>query len=442
MDNVQANTSDIYTQQQAKDEYDKGNYPTACDAYRELWQSSNKRNQYLLSYYGRCLRKLEDNISFIDVCDDLLTEGQQLNRYVVDVFCWCIYDSFIKNYSVEDTDGFSCFFQRAEYIIQNSQQLGFGDESKTPFVLTIKKVVKVYRNKASIAYKEIINWLNKLNPDILSEEPFSFTDTTGKDWELASSKEFYYANLAKAYEKIEQYPECIKICETALAKITKFHNRNHLWIKARLYYCKCMSQNDLDIAIAEYKDIAIRENFWFMFHKLSLIFFRNNKITEALLYASKAYGARFEHEKMVNLLLDTAELWQANGNSENAKVFFQASAYYRNRFGWMMPQELKFAIADLSLEITVSPSIPLIQQIAKQYIEKIEGFAQDFIGTVYSVLPQGHAGFITPQHQSENIYFKIKDVIGLPVHKGDVVTYQVSQAKDGRPTAVKVKKRG
>lgn len=204
---------------------------------------------------------------------------------------------------------------------------------------------------------------------------------------MASSREFYYTNLAKAHEKTEQYPESIKMCESALGKIEKFHYRNHLWLKARLYYCKCMVQNVLDTAISEYKDIATKENCWFMFHKLSLIYYRNNKLPEALLYACKAYGARFEYEKMVNLLLDTAILWQANGNTDNAKVFFQASAYFRNRFGWSMPQELKFAITDLSLDITVSPSIPQIQHLAKQYIDKVEGVPQAFIGTVLSILP-------------------------------------------------------
>ena len=442
MNCVQANTNVPYTQSQAKDEYDKGNYPVACDAYRELWEKSNKRSDFLLSWYGRCLRKIGNNNSFIDICDNILVTGHELNKYVADVFCWCVYDCFIKTYSDDDVDGFLCFLKRAEYITQNSQQLGFDDESHTPFVLTIKKVVKIFRNRASTNYKEIIAWLNKLNPDILSEEVFSFTDATGKNRELASSKEFYYANLAKAYEKTEQYPESIIICEAALAKINKFHYRNQLWIKARLYYCKCMSQNDFDTAVAEYKNIAARENFWFMFHKLSLIYFRNNKITEALLYASKAYGARFEHEKMVNLLLDTAVLWQANGSNEKAKVFFQASAYYRNRFGWLIPQELKFAIADLSLDITVPPSIPQIKQISAQYIETIEGVAQVFIGIVLSILPQGHAGFIRPQHKSVNIYFKTHDVIGLPVNKGDTVTYQISQSGTDRPVAIKVKKRG
>ncbi|MDL2280853.1 hypothetical protein LJC10_03220 [Selenomonadales bacterium OttesenSCG-928-I06] len=442
VDDVQANTNIMYTQEQAKNEYDKGNYSTACDIYRELWENSDKRNQYLLSWYGQCLRKIGDNTSFIDICDNLLNAGQQLNKYVVNLFCWCIYDCFIKNYSVENTDDFLCFLQRADYIAKNSQQLGLDYEPKNPFVLTIKKVVKILKNRASINYKEIITWLTKLNPDILSEEVFSFTDFTGKNRELASSKEFYYANLAKAYEKTEQYLESVRICETALVKIKKFHHRNHLWIKARLYYCKCMAQEDFDTAIAEYKDIATKENFWFMFHKLALIYFRNNKITEALLYANKAYGDRFEHEKMVNLLLDTAVLWQSNGNNENAKVFFQASAYYRKRHGWSIPQELKFAIVDLSLDVTKPPSIHQIEKIAKQYVEKVEGIAQVFTGTVLSILPQGHAGFIKTQQQNVNIYFKIKDVEGLPVVKGNSVTYQVSQTKDGRSIAVKIKKRG
>lgn len=180
LDSVLPNQDVMYNQAQAKEEFKKGNYPLACAAYKKLWENSGELNQYLLSWYGRCLRKIGDNTSFIEVCDELLASGQQLNKYVIDLFCWCIYDSIIKSFSVEDTDGLLCFLQRAEYITQHSQQLGFYDESKTPFVLTIKKVVKIFRERASINYKEIIVWLTNLNPDILSEDVLSFKDSSGR----------------------------------------------------------------------------------------------------------------------------------------------------------------------------------------------------------------------------------------------------------------------
>ena len=80
-----------------------------------------------------------------------------------------------------------------------------------------------------------------------------------------------------------------------------------------------------------------------MYHKLSQICFSYNRLSEALLYASKAFTCRFEYEKMVNLMFDTALLWQASGIDVNAKIF-QASAYYRKRQGWQISEELQYYI--------------------------------------------------------------------------------------------------
>ena len=55
---------------------------------------------------------------------------------------------------------------------------------------------------------------------------------------------------------------------------------------------------------------------------------------DALLYANKALTCKFEYEKMNKLLQDVALLWEHKGNIINAKIYYEASVYYRNRNGW------------------------------------------------------------------------------------------------------------
>ncbi|WP_373000396.1 hypothetical protein [Lutispora sp.] len=443
MDDIVKDKEIEYTRENAKAEFANGNYPLAKTIFETLWDNSSKNDVYLLYDYGQALRKVKESITFVEICREL--NGNQnimLNKWIISTLCWCLYDCYIKNYSVADKDGFDDFIKRAEYIKNNCIQMNANEHYKTPYVLTIKKVVKIYNERASKNFKEIIKWLSYLDPDILSEEVFNFQDEAGKDRELASPKEFYYQHMAKALEKIEKFEECITICETAFKQITKFHYRNDTWLKARMYYSKCMIQEDIENAIEEYKALAYKENYWFIYHKLSLICWRFNKLSDALLYASKAYICRFEHEKMVNLMLDTALLWQATGNNANAKLFFQASAFYRERQGWPVPEELQYAISVLEIDIEEKPNIRAIQHVSNDYIATIEGKTDKFKGKIENILPHGGAGFIKPRHGGSNIYFNMKGVLGKRIlSKGDIVEYEVYEGKDGKMRAIKITKR-
>lgn len=432
-----------YTRENAKVEFEKNNFTMAKTIFTTLWEHSKKDDAYLLFEYGKVLRKLNESNIFIQICEELkFNQSIISNKYIVSLLCWCFYDRYVKTYSVEDTNGFAEFIKRAEYVQSNCKQMEADEHFKTPYVLTILKVVKIYNDKSSKNYKEIIRWLLYLDPERLSEKDYNFIDETGKQREKASHKEFYFQHISKAYEKIQKYQECILICETALKNIKKFHYKNALWFKARLHFCKCMMQENIENAISEYKALAEKEKYWFMFHKLSLIYWRYNKIPEALLSASKAYTQRFEHEKMVNLLQDTALLWQAVRNEANAKLFFQASAYYRKLYGWPFTEELKYAVNNFTIDVEQKPDIKKMQSISNNYIEVIEGKTKRFEGIVEKILSHGGSGFIRASKSHEDVYFNMKSVLNRKVLKvGDLVEYELLEKDDGKIQAINIKQR-
>lgn len=429
-----------FNREDAKLEFQTGNYDKAKCILEDLWSNSNHSDVYLLYDYGRVLRKIGDSVIFVNACRDINNKKILKNKWISDMLCWCLYDCYIKDYSTLDVENYNDFIKRAEYIKNNCEQLNPEEYFKNPYVLTIKKVVKVLKEKPSKNYKKILLWLSYLNPDLLSEKVFNFKDGSGKDRELASLKEFYYQNMAKALEKTENYEACISICEEALKKINHFHYKNDVWINARMYYCKCMIEDELGNAIKEYISLAISGNSWFMFHKISLIFFRHNRIDEALLYASKAFECKFEYEKMVNILLDTAFLWQAKGNDTNLKLFFHASAYYRNLYGWYIPEELKYAIKIYEMDLSVKPNIEELKIISKNYILSVEGTVARLKGKVVNVLHHGNSGFIKPyEDKGENIYFKMSDVNSNKVIvKGDNVEYELYKYDGNKVKAIKI----
>jgi len=432
-----------YSQENAKVAYDEGNFPLAKQIYEKLWEDSERKSSFLLNHYGMSLRKNNESDVFVQLCDELSESGNFIfDKYVYSTQCRCIYDFIIKGYSDENKERFNDFITRAEYIKDHSNQMKADKQFFTPYVMTIEKVIKTYNERTSKNYREILRWLSYLNPDILSEEVYKFQDETGREREKASSKEFYYQHITKALEKTEEYKECIINCEMAFTQITKFHYRNDRWIKARMYYCKCMVDVDVESAIMEYKDLAYKENFWFMYHKLSQICFRYNKIQDALLYASKAYCCSFENEKMVNLLLDTAVLWKAEGNMDNAKPYFQASAYYRTRQAWSIPEELKYSIFIYELDSEKKPDINLLKRIAENYVSRVEGQKNKEEGKVKMIFPHGMTGFIKPKADGNDVYFNMKDVIKKPLTVGDSIEYELAKGNDDKIRAVRITKRG
>ncbi len=425
---------------EGKEKYNNQKYEEALVIFEQLWSESESINLTILGYLGLCLRKHNRSEEFVDICRDLKADTKLFrNSFISSTLCWCIYDTYIKTYDASETENFKEFLKRATYITNELKQLSSDKFYMNPYVLTIIKVVKVYRDKASTNWDAVINWLNKLNPHELPNEVFEFYDN-GKKRELASYKEFFYQYYTKGLEKRERFKECIAYCEEALENIDKFHYRNKLWFKARMNYCICMISIDIDNDIVEYKKIATSENYWYMYYKLAQIYLRNNDIDNSLLHASKAIESKFEYEKMVNLLFDIAQLWDAKGEREKSVVHYQASAYYRERQGWYHPEELRFAIENYEINIHEKPNVHMIKKISKHYIEEIEG-KDKISGSILKILENGNVGFITQSGTKNNVFFRLSDVdFSEGLKKGDKVKFDIFIQNDGRTRAINIKK--
>lgn len=401
--------------QEAKRLFKNKEYEKSLEIYSDLWESSNKDNHNLLKEYGDALRKCDKSIDFIKIFIGLdKTSYLRNNPFVHSALCWCTYEEYIKKYDSKNIDEFDNFLKKAQFIVEHCEQKSSEKEHYTPYVLTIKKVVKSYNDKSSTrnskkSQEEIVKWLNLLNPSLLSEQCLT-SNINGEDYEQASSKEFYYQNLVKAYEKIGKYSECILLGEKSLQEIKKFHFRNKTWIKARILYSKCMISNDIETDIEEYKKMAEKERYWFMWYKLSNICYSFGKMKESLFFNCKAITQEYGYEKMVNLFYNLGLCWKAEGNEDNAKIYWEASAYYRNLKGWNISEELQYYILAYELDINKKPDKRQLQHLANDYINKNDKTYE--YGVIHNILSHGGAGFIKPDLGNQNIYFNMRSVIG------------------------------
>lgn len=361
-------------------------------------------------------------------------EYDSLKEQVCQQICWVIYKQKIKYYSEETSnDGFEEFLDSAEFITTNCFQKNAEEHNKNPFVLTVLKVVKIYKNKNNKNYKKMLEWILKLDPNILSEEVFSFVDSKGKEREKASPKEYYFQYISKIYEKLQENEKCVEICDVGLQQIKKWHYRNHVWIKARREYCSCLISTDFDNAVKEYIKIAEKEKHWFMYHKVSSLFFERGNLDSAILYAAKAFDAyKIEPETMINLIFDFGLLLQAKSKQTQANIFFQTHIYYRNLSGWNLREELRFMIEDHNLDVKQKPNLQQLKQITQEYNPKNNLNS----GVILKILPN-KAGFIKQKDNSQ-IYFRSTENKRFVLN--DKVMFEVGSDNLNRPIATNVQK--
>ena len=172
-----------YSKEFAKELIDAGDFETAKQVLEKLWNESSKNDLYLLNTCGRTLRKTNESIRFVEICRDRKKfKTYSSNIYIKSTLCWCIYDCYIKEfeYDPDDVEAFNGFIQIAEFIVNNCVQADKENCFINPYVLTIRKVIKVYKGRGS-NYRAMLRWIKYLDSSKLPEDVFKYTDVSGSN---------------------------------------------------------------------------------------------------------------------------------------------------------------------------------------------------------------------------------------------------------------------
>ena len=400
----------------------------------ELWVKSDEKEIQYLSTYGVLSRKMGCAEKYINILDELENKNILQDEYSKNAKLWCLYDCYIKTFNISDaTENHEIegFIERANYIIDNCEQKELINYHVNPYVFTIIKVVKILNTRSSINYGDIICWLMKLDvKELPNDNEGSFIAKNEKEYQYASSREFYYYQLARAYEKTDKYTECINICDQALQDDIQFHYRNRLWLTARKLYCECIVAEDKEAAIREYKKMADKNNYWYMQHKLANIYFRNNQMKEALIYGCKALDITQEDKKLINVILDLSYFFEANNDISAAKVFLQNAIAIKRKYHWQVDWGLQCRLRQYGLDEIGTIRVNDLKRICRRVLE-VQPKEERYIGEIVKYTKNGYSGFIK-QRQGENIFFnksEIKSKMTLQI--GSKVSYDISENKQG-----------
>lgn len=396
----------------------------AFSEYLKILEEATLSDAFILSHLGTKFRRLDQSQVFVDKINQFDFGEVKKKKFVNDSYLYCLYKTDIQGYEYSE-DTFDKFISSAERIVDNCEQKPAEQFNFNPYVLTVYKVVQVLKHRATTSYYQELKWINKLNPELLPVEPKEIQAQNGKKYEMASYKEFYYQVKTRCLEKTEKFEECVEYCDKALTLFDKLHYRNGLWFTARKLYCQCMitgRQQDID----NYKEIAEQNKFWYMYHKLSNIYFSNGELQAAIYYSSKALVSdEFDPEKMINLLYDIGLISENINQIHASKLFYEAVLYYRNLAGWHIPEDLRFAEKELNLSREKEPNVDKLRNFAIEIIKKRDNL---IFGKVSKINKEKKFGFIC-YDKNKSMYFSLRS-IKVPISLGDRVLFNIGIVND------------
>ncbi len=270
-------------------------------------------------------------------------------------------------------------------------------------------------------------WLDKLDPDLLTNDPSHYKVKGKKEIIYPGNKETWYVLKTKVSYELGKYRACIKFSDIALEKLSTFQNNNDIWLKRRMalsYEALGENEQALNILIG----ISKGRDEWFLFDDIGDLYLKANEKVSALNYYIKALlNQGIDNYKVELILKILAIVKESNFKAYKAfmdfaikikvmdklemnqteKEYLQANREKINRQEY---KDMKMKVKKIAEEI----------QLAGQ--ERHEGF-------VLKVLENGNSGFI--KDDKDSYFFKFKSLKNAKyVVEGKEVTFNTQESYD------------
>jgi cold shock CspA family protein len=374
---------------------------TIFDPVYELY--SYKFNKWDLYYYAKSLSKEQQESKAFLISKNLYKNDQNMVANKT-LYMWLTYNLYVKTNLQSQGDQEQLLFRAANYIVENTRQEAFSPYEKTVFA-----VIKHLKKKANSDYKKILEWLSLLEISKLSNVPYKYVDSEGKNREEASPKEQWYAVKVKALYETKQYSLCIQVANEALNVIERFHYSNDIWIREKKAVSTAFLGETLE-ALEQLKQLVKEKPHSVIFYDIFKIQRSLGKFNEAL--SSGASGlldknGEFQHK--LSLLIDMAVLLKESGNYDKAYAHLSLVKEVRNQNGWRPIPKLDAELSRLHQQITSQHSLSR-KALVTFWKQLMLNSLPKGKGTIKTLLPHGKAGFIQTEG-GQDIYFRMSNVI-------------------------------
>jgi tetratricopeptide (TPR) repeat protein len=357
--------------------------------------------------YGLCLKRVGQIEQALEVCQYTHSLDASF-RYNNNLYAWCIYETEIKGKRPSDVAHDEVRFTSSVHkIVQLTEQDQF-----SPYEIAVMVFLRYLNSKQNVPFSLIIEWTDKLDPTQLNDACLAYEDDDGKQRELASFKETWYAYRTKALEKLGQYEECLTLSREALDTFSEFHYGNDIWFRWRIGK-SLYSLGHLSEAISEIETVLKFKKEWYVHDLLSQAHFDSGDFDLSLKYAAEAALNHGEHKNKYKLFLRMGDLFEIKGNLELACRHVELAALAHSEQPTdRIPNALQDALTRFSLSEPSQTSFTKLYNSLRPTWQKIRlSDLPQATGFVSNLLPNGKAGFIQSDDGTSH-YFKVKSFQG------------------------------
>lgn len=241
---------------------------------------------------------LEDEA--IEVGKTFLEQRPDLTAYI-NQYGYALYNKYIKNLQDKEDVNAEMVAEIAKEILDVCKQ-----ERYSPYEATCNAMIKYALSKSPVDYEMVAAYLDKLDPTLLSKEPFV---QEGRKEGESKFERWYRLTVRSAYET-KNYKKCVEMANQAMAMNIKWHYRNAYWI--RIYRAKA------NLALGNYEEceheyLTLQSQFFDSdyYRTLYQIQAGQEKYREAnvyLLYDVYISGYDKNQKSLYNMLLNAAKI--------------------------------------------------------------------------------------------------------------------------------------
>lgn len=408
-----------------------GDYKQAVSLYDTLWDSqSDSWNEWDGWSYAYSLVKTFQYQKALDICRHFYRRNKSF-EILNNLYAQCIYYTQFMGEKQPALDILRKATQAMLDLSPYSSKYSFTPKA-------IFKLNKLLMSQMNIDWAEIEFWLLKMDPDLLDDQPFKMVYSTGKEVELASSLEEWYAGMIKAQAGLNRPEKLIEYLDAAEKRKIKWHYNNDLWFdRKRAFAYHELGQSEKAENIL--RKIVLQKKDWFLLYDLARVVSNQE---EALKLMCQAARSRSKPEMKLKLFyslyeqLKDRELYQ-----EEAVKHLCLIAAIREEKGWSPLIEVEKIIKESSINTDKLGSSSAIIRELEPVWNKIAGVKkiERKNGVVSKVFPHGGAGFINSEGKS---YYFTMNHSEKKVAEKSKVSFEIRDSfdkKKGKPTQMAVK---
>lgn len=407
-------------------------FQKAVELYQPFWnENPNQFNEWDGWSFAYCLSKLNRHQEALEICRRLYLRFKTFeilnSLYAKSIY----YTQFTQN----PLPALSTLKKAVQAMYDLSPP--HHPYSFTP--RAIFKLIKLLMSQQQMDWKEIEEWLLKMDPDLLDNRPFQMTDRRGKKIELASPLEEWYANRIKVKAGLNQPEQLLEILQTARKKKIKWHYNNDIWFaRKEAFAYQQLGQREKAEAIL--RKIMLQKKDWFLISDLAKVVPDEKEALQLLCLAALVKG---KNEMKLNLYESLyLKLKDKPDQHKIAALHLCLIAAIREENNWEVKPALLEEVKAREVNINEQGSSSLILKELTSFWKKIAGEdhqKQRLEGTIDYIFPHGAGGFIKA---GKDKYYFITQGIKGEIKTGQSVSFELSNSfdkKKNKPSKMAIK---